>query len=82
MFKFNLGDELKDIITGFSGIVVARSEYLTGCRHYGICPTAVSKEGKVPEWEWLDETRLELKRSKSIKKKGPNGGPSFNPPEA
>jgi hypothetical protein len=42
----------------------------------------VNKDGKVPEWEWLDETRLVLKRSKSIQKKGKNGGPTFNPPEA
>lgn len=88
MFKFNLGDVLRDKITGFIGVVMARSDYFTGCRHCALQAQKVNKDGKVPDWEWLDEMRLErVSGRKAIsfvsapgkKVKGP-GGPSQNPP--
>jgi len=85
MFKFNLGDILRDKVTGFTGVVMARSDYFMGCRHCALQAQKVSKDGKVPEWEWLDEIRLEKVPGKKnisfvpIKAKGP-GGPSQNPP--
>ena len=55
--KYELGQELKDIITGFRGIAVGRTEYLTGCNHYGLCSQKM-KEGKPGDWQWFDESRL------------------------
>lgn len=66
MFKYELGQELKDIVTGFSGIVMCRSEYFTGCKHYGLASKALSKEGKVNEWEYFDESRLVLVSKKKF----------------
>jgi hypothetical protein len=56
--KYELGMELRDIITGFRGIVVGRTEYLTGCNHYGLAPRKLLDTGKPQEWEWIDESRL------------------------
>jgi len=57
--KFELGDTLKDVVTGYKGIAMVRAEYFTGCVHYGLCPKNL-KDGKIDEWEWIDQTRLVL----------------------
>lgn len=51
MNKIMLGSTVKDRITGLTGVVMARTEYLTGCAHVAILATKLSKEGKVPEYE-------------------------------
>ena len=45
-FKFKKGEVLKDKITGFSGVVMARCDYITGCIHYGLLSRDLDK-GKV-----------------------------------
>ena len=86
MNKIALGSTVKDRITGRTGVVMARTEHLTGCAHVAILATKVTKEGKVPEWEWIDETRCVLDKTKKIIKlvekdtKEP-GGPMPNAPE-
>jgi len=75
MFKYSLGDLLRDGITGFEGIVMARVEYFTGCIQYGIQPATLDKDGKMPDWEWLDEGRLSPGHSSKSLKKGVAGGP-------
>lgn len=57
-FKFKLGERVKDIITGLSGVVMARSNFITGCDQYGISPTKLKKDGSRPDWEYFDENRL------------------------
>ena len=57
-FKFELGDILKEKITGFTGVVMVRAEYFTGCVHYGLCAQKIDKDGKIPDWQWIDATRL------------------------
>lgn len=66
MVKIGLGSTVKDRITGLKGVVMARAEYLTGCVHVAILATKVDKEGKVPEYEWIDETRCILDKTKKI----------------
>ena len=36
MFKFNLGDEVKDQLTGFKGYIASRADYITGCNRYAL----------------------------------------------
>lgn len=55
--KFELGEILKDKITGFQGVAMVRAEYWTGCIHYGLSPQAL-KDGQTIDWEWIDETQL------------------------
>lgn len=57
-FKFELGIEAKDKITGFSGIIMSRSEHLTGCNVYGVAPKVIT-DGKPSETQWFDENRIE-----------------------
>jgi len=81
--KYALGVELKDIVTGFTGIVMGRTDYLTGCNHYGLCPRKLSKEGKLDDWQWLDESRLVPTGKKLLGYLAPNtSGPMPNAPEA
>lgn len=67
MFKFELGITLKDIVTGFKGIVMSRIEYLTGCNQYGICPKNLNKDGNPRDWQYFDEHRLQIVDAKPIK---------------
>ena len=64
-FKFELGEIIKDVVTGIEGAVMVRSQYATGCVHYGICPTGVS-DNKDPNWIWYDETRFIKTKKKGI----------------
>ncbi len=65
--KIKLGDKVKDKITGFEGIVIARIEYLNGCIQYGV--KARVKEAALKEAEYIDEGQIERL------------GPGINKPE-
>ena len=79
IFKFNLGQEVKDIVTEFQGVVIARTQYLNKCIRYGIQPTKL-KDGKPLDWEYIDEEQLEETSSgiddkiKNIFKKSKSSG--------
>jgi hypothetical protein len=78
--KFNLHDILRDAVSGFQGEVLAISRYATGCTHYGIAPKHTTKDGKIMEWEWLDESRLVLvEDSEYTPAHDVTGGPDMNP---
>jgi len=55
----NLGDKVKDSITGFGGVVVVRAEYLQGCDRCGLQSLKL-KDGVPGEWVWFDEPQLQL----------------------
>jgi hypothetical protein len=57
-FKFHRGDYLSDLITGFKGVVVGRSDYLTSCNTYCLQPP-VDQDGKHVDAQWFDEHSLE-----------------------
>jgi len=56
--SIQLGQEGKDIVTGFSGIVMAKAQYLTGCNQVLLTPQSLDKEGKRRDGEWFDEQRI------------------------
>jgi len=71
-----LGDKVKDTVTGHSGIVVARSEWLYGCVRLAVQGRV--KDGKVPDALWTDEPQvIKMKGGVKVKKtkrlKGPVG---------
>lgn len=72
IMTIKLGEKVKDSLTGFEGIVVAKAEYLDGCIRFQVLPEKLMKDGKIADPEWLDEGRL-------IKSKKP-GGPQDEPP--
>lgn len=59
MFKHELGKKAQDKITGFSGILTARCEFLTGCNRYCIQPTKL-KDGKPIDSIYFDEAQIEI----------------------
>lgn len=79
--KFQLNQEVKDIVTGFKGIIMAFTEYNTGCIQYGVCPQKLEKDGKVPNWEWFDGSRLQQVTNKRLNIKPAIGGPHPTAPE-
>lgn len=80
--KLKLGDEAKDRITGFQGIVVAVTEWISGCTRTTLQPP-MGKDGKMPEGQTFDEPMLELVKSSKVKV-GPKdtGGPRPEPKQA
>lgn len=58
-FKFNVGDRVKDRVTGFQGIVIGRSDYISGCDTYGVQPERL-KDGIPQDTKWFDDPRLIL----------------------
>ena len=81
MKAMNLGDKVKDPITGYWGIAYCRITYLQGCDRIGIQAPMVQEKGKLPEVSelyYVDEPQLEI-ISKGKKKKSKVdllGGPS------
>ena len=69
-----LGQKVKDSITGFEGIAIAKAIYLNGCVSYQV-KSQTLKDGKTIEAEWFDEQRL------TIRSKAKAGGPQDHPPE-
>ncbi len=72
-----LGDEVRDKISGFQGIAVARHTYIEGCNRISIQPP-IDKEGKLPESIAFDEPCLEIITIQKISKRqesSATGGP-------
>ena len=57
--KVQLGSTVKDTITGFTGIVTGRCEYITGCAQVLVQPQ-MSTAGDLKDARWYDEPRLEV----------------------
>ncbi len=74
-FKFELGVTLQDKVTGYTGVAMSRSEYLTGCMHYCIVNTTLDKEGEPKAWQDFDQSQLKLVKDVKKKAKGKSGGP-------
>ena len=83
-FKYELGTVLRDLVTNFKGVVMGRTQYYTGCNHYGLISQKMTEKGRPDEWQWLDETRLIPTGEKQIVSGGakPSSGPHSNAPEA
>lgn len=75
MRVMELGDKVRDEMTGFEGIAVSRTEYLFGCVSIGVQPTGLTEKGKPRELEYFDEQRL------SEASAAPVGGPGDHPPQ-
>lgn len=58
-FKYELGSKAQCRITGYAGIITARTEWLYGCRRYTLQARQLA-EGKPVESLYLDEDAVEL----------------------
>jgi hypothetical protein len=64
MFKYELGNLAVDIITGITGTLTARCQYINGCIQYCLKPMP-DKDGKEIEGNYIDETQIRLVPGKS-----------------
>ncbi len=62
----NLGDKVKDTVTGFTGIAVAKLERFKGTTTFAVQST-VLVEGRIIE-DWFEEGRLEAVPAKMKKR--------------
>lgn len=67
-----LGSKIKDMITGFEGVAIARIVYLNGCVQIQVQSKKL-KDGKIIKAEWIDEPQLICKDKTKDKKDDPGG---------
>ena len=76
MNKINLGDKVRDTVTGFTGIAIARTTWLHGCNRVVVQPIGVDKSGKIFENQSFDEPQLEVLKPAKVKEGNhKTGGP-------
>lgn len=73
------GDEVKDIMTGFKGIVVATHHYIYGCTRVSV--QAKMKKGEFADAQAFDEPQLKILKKRKFVAKEPkkwndSGGPT------
>lgn len=65
----NLGDKVRDKVTGYEGTATCRVEWLFGCVRVGV-QGKVQKDGKPIEVQYFDEASLEVRGKTKSKAKG------------
>lgn len=78
-FKFNLGDKVKDNITGYTGVVICQSCWINGCNTYGVRSQEL-KDGLPQEAQFMDEPQLEVVEEKILPEHRKTGGPCVSVP--
>ncbi len=76
--KIKLGDRVKDTLTGFSGVAVAETQWLHGCRRITIQPEKL-KDGKVVEAMTFDEPQVVVIKENVADATRDTGGPRPEP---
>lgn len=59
MKPIKLGQKVRDAVSGFTGIAVARTEWMNGCTRVSVQPPC-GEDGKLPESQAFDEPNLEV----------------------
>lgn len=62
-----LGSRVKDMVSGFTGIATARTEYINGCARVVVDPENLDKDGKLIEGRYFDEPQLEVLEEGAVK---------------
>ncbi len=77
----NLGDEVKDRVSGFQGIAYGRHTYLQGCSRITVQPP-VEEDGKLPESAVFDEPLLDILEAGKVRPvmADETGGPKDHAP--
>jgi len=60
MNKIKLGDKVKCKITGFTGVAVAKTEFINGCVQYNVAPKWDKKSNPQDQEIGIDEKSLEI----------------------
>ena len=75
----NLGDEVKDTVSGFVGQAISRHKYLQGCDRIGVQPK-VKKDGTLPEPKCFDEPQLVVTKAAKPKQESEESRRRGGPP--
>lgn len=59
----NLGDEVEGVVTGATGLVTGRSEYLFESPKLLIAPRCTNDRGEPVDSYWINESRMQAKSS-------------------
>lgn len=73
-----LGDKARDVISGFSGTIVAVTEWLNGCRRLTIQPSMLH-DGKPVDSSTFDAEQVEKMEVGPVLSPSRTGGPSIAP---
>ena len=74
-----LGQEVREQVTGFTGVVVGRVEYLSGCEQCLVQPP-VKEDGTFADSHWFDEPRLTVTLKPKVTIKGAERDPGPDKP--
>jgi len=79
MDRIKLGQEVKDIITGYRGIAISQTHFLQGCSRIEV-QAPVGEDGKIPDVGCFDEPQLVVigdgvLKSPNSRDNNDNGGP-------
>ena len=79
MKEIKLGDKVMCKLTGFTGIAVAKTEFLNGCVQWSVL-SKMGKDKKMPEEIGIDEQSLEIipLKKKKIKRRDTGGAMNRN----
>jgi hypothetical protein len=53
-----LGDKVRDIVTGFDGVIVAKCIFLYKATQFEVQPDQLKADGEIRAAVWFEETRL------------------------
>lgn len=74
-----LGDLAKCTITGYTGVVIARTDWLNGCLRFVLQSPKLNKDGLPADPTTFDGEQLELVKKGVRAVSSPGGGPMPDP---
>lgn len=78
--EVQVGDRIRDDISRLEGVAFGVSSFLYGCRHIGLVPDGVDKNGDPNKTHWFEEPRItvvrKVKPPEEERKK--TGGPALS----
>ncbi len=77
--KVSLGDKVKDVITGYQGTVIAKTEWMNGCHRVTVQSEGLKEDGSARESHHCDVQQIELLEESELPKSKRSGGPRPNP---
>ena len=73
--------KVKDVVTGFEGVIIARTEYMNGCRQLLVKPQRLNKDtGEQFDGSWIDITQLDIVKKAEKQEYRAAGGPQSQQP--
>jgi hypothetical protein len=85
--RVELGDAVRDPVTGFAGVVISMTTHLTGCDQAGVQAPLNKKDGKYGDYYSFDVNRLVVTKKgkippESVQAPADPGGPKPTPRRA